>query len=55
MSDWNAAYEPYIDGIIKETLPHQVTAGGPVLGEHLSIPRVVSSLTSVLQRCKLVS
>ncbi|KAI0823943.1 glycoside hydrolase superfamily [Trametes gibbosa] len=30
VSDWNAAYEPYIDGIIKETVPHQVSAGGPV-------------------------
>ncbi|KAI0632367.1 glycoside hydrolase superfamily [Trametes polyzona] len=30
VSDWNAAYEPYIEGIIKETVPHQITAGGPV-------------------------
>ncbi|KAI0352572.1 hypothetical protein OH77DRAFT_1428259 [Trametes cingulata] len=30
-SDWTAAYEPYIDGIIKETLPNQVTEGGPVI------------------------
>ncbi|KAI0632368.1 glycoside hydrolase superfamily [Trametes polyzona] len=30
-SDWTAAYEPYINGIIEETRPHQVTAGGPVL------------------------
>ncbi|EIW59741.1 uncharacterized protein TRAVEDRAFT_37024 [Trametes versicolor FP-101664 SS1] len=36
VSDWNAAYEPYIDGIIKETLPHQVTAGGPVLDNEYS-------------------
>ncbi|KAI0671257.1 glycoside hydrolase superfamily [Trametes maxima] len=30
-TDWTAAYEPYIDGIIKGTLPNQVTSGGPVL------------------------
>lgn len=55
MSDWNAAYEPYIDGIIKETLPHQVTAGGPVLGKVLSIPLVIYLLTSALQLYKSVS
>ncbi|KAJ3010139.1 hypothetical protein NUW54_g2579 [Trametes sanguinea] len=30
-TDWTAAYEPYIDGIIKETIPYEVTSGGPVL------------------------
>ncbi|CDO72277.1 Glycoside Hydrolase Family 35 protein [Trametes cinnabarina] len=30
-SDWTAAYEPYINGIIKETVPNEVTSGGPVL------------------------
>ncbi|KAI0662113.1 glycoside hydrolase superfamily [Cubamyces menziesii] len=30
-SDWTAAYQPYVDGIIKATVPNEVTAGGPVL------------------------
>ncbi|KAI0738819.1 glycoside hydrolase superfamily [Daedaleopsis nitida] len=30
-SDWTAAYEPYIDGIIQAVVPNQVTKGGPVL------------------------
>ncbi|KAH9919188.1 glycoside hydrolase superfamily [Epithele typhae] len=30
-SDWNAAYQPYIDGIIKESVGYQVTEGGPVI------------------------
>ncbi|KAH9850132.1 glycoside hydrolase superfamily [Lenzites betulinus] len=36
VSDWNAAYEPYVDGIIKGTLPHQVSSGGPVLDNEYS-------------------
>ncbi|KAI0352573.1 hypothetical protein OH77DRAFT_1523159 [Trametes cingulata] len=31
-SDWTAAYEPYIDGIIKEIRPNQITQGGPIIG-----------------------
>ena len=31
-TDWTEAYEPYIDGIIKETVDYQVTKGGPVIG-----------------------
>lgn len=31
-SDWTAAYQPYVDGIIKATVPNEVTSGGPVLG-----------------------
>ncbi|RDX44153.1 hypothetical protein OH76DRAFT_1487358 [Lentinus brumalis] len=30
-TDWTAAYEPYIAGIINATVPNQVTHGGPVL------------------------
>ncbi len=32
-SDWTAAYQPYIDGVIKQTVDYQVTKGGPVLCE----------------------
>ncbi|KAI0738816.1 glycoside hydrolase superfamily [Daedaleopsis nitida] len=30
-TDWTAAYQPYIDGIINESVDHQVTKGGPLL------------------------
>ncbi|TBU55766.1 glycoside hydrolase superfamily [Dichomitus squalens] len=30
-SDWTAAYQPYISGIIDAVVPNQVTEGGPVL------------------------
>ncbi|KAI8986121.1 glycoside hydrolase superfamily [Trametes punicea] len=30
-SDWTAAYQPYVNGIIDQTVPNEVTSGGPVL------------------------
>ena len=30
-TDWTAAYQPYIAGIINESVHHQVTQGGPLL------------------------
>jgi len=30
-TDWNAAWQAYIQGIIKVTAPNQITAGGPVV------------------------
>ncbi|KAJ7583566.1 glycoside hydrolase family 35 protein [Mycena floridula] len=30
-SDWSAAWKPYIQGIIDETAPFQITNGGPVI------------------------
>ncbi|RPD56740.1 hypothetical protein L226DRAFT_468186 [Lentinus tigrinus ALCF2SS1-7] len=30
-TDWTAAYQPYIDGIVKESADYQVTKGGPLL------------------------
>ena len=30
-SDWTAAYQPYIGGIIDAVVPNQVTKGGPIL------------------------
>ena len=35
-TDWTAAYRPYIDGIIKESVEYQVTKGGPLLGTSLT-------------------
>ena len=32
-SDWTAAWTPYIQGIINETSPFQITNNGPVIGE----------------------
>ncbi|KAJ7133272.1 glycoside hydrolase family 35 protein, partial [Mycena epipterygia] len=31
-SDWTAAWQDYIKGIIKETAPYQINVGGPVIG-----------------------
>ena len=30
-TDWTAAYKPFIDAIIKESAPYQVTNGGPIV------------------------
>ena len=35
-SDWTAAYQPYIGGIIDTVVPNQVTEGGPILCMYLS-------------------
>lgn len=32
-TDWQASWKAYIEGIIKETAPNQITNGGPVIGE----------------------
>ncbi|KAG2357219.1 glycoside hydrolase family 35 protein [Suillus spraguei] len=32
-TDWNAAWQDYVHGIITETAPYQVTQGGPVIGK----------------------
>ena len=31
-TDWRAAWQDYIQGIINVTAPNQITAGGPVIG-----------------------
>lgn len=31
-TDWEEAWKPYIQGIIDETAPFQITEGGPVIG-----------------------
>ena len=41
-TDWTAAYQPYIDGIIDESVEHQVTQGGPLLGEDMSFNSFVT-------------
>ncbi len=36
-SDWREAWQDYILGFIEETVPYQITEGGPVIGLlHLS-------------------
>ncbi|TBU36471.1 glycoside hydrolase superfamily [Dichomitus squalens] len=30
-TDWVEAYEPYIDGVIKESVDYQITNGGPII------------------------
>lgn len=30
-TDWSAAWQDYIQGIIKETAPNQINSGGPVI------------------------
>ena len=30
-TDWTAAYEPYVSGIIDAVVPNQVSEGGPIL------------------------
>ena len=30
-TDWRAAYQDYMQGIIAETAPYQITEGGPVI------------------------
>lgn len=32
-TDWNAAWQDYIHGIINETIPYQIDHGGPVIGK----------------------
>lgn len=32
-ADWKVAWQDYIRGIIKETVPYQINQGGPVIGE----------------------
>lgn len=45
-TDWTAAYEPYIAGIIDATVPNQVTHGGPILGKPAGVcSRPVSDLS----------
>jgi hypothetical protein len=31
-TDWRAAWEDYVQGIIRETAPNQINNGGPVIG-----------------------
>ncbi|KAG6827509.1 hypothetical protein H0H92_011481 [Tricholoma furcatifolium] len=35
-TDWQAAWQPYIEGIINVTAPNQITAGGPVIDNEYS-------------------
>ncbi|KAJ7174213.1 glycoside hydrolase, partial [Mycena crocata] len=35
-SDWSAAWQDYIQAIIKETVPYQINEGGPVIGGFVS-------------------
>ncbi|KAG2073391.1 glycoside hydrolase family 35 protein [Suillus decipiens] len=35
-TDWHAAWQDYVHGIISETAPHQVTQGGPVIDNEYS-------------------
>jgi hypothetical protein len=35
-SDWKAAWQPYIQGIIAATAPNQISNGGPVIGKSCS-------------------
>ncbi|KAJ7092896.1 glycoside hydrolase family 35 protein [Mycena belliarum] len=34
-SDWSAAWQAYIDGIVRETAPYQLSRGGPVIAVQL--------------------
>ena len=47
-TDWTAAYTPYVDGIIKATVPNEVTSGGPVLGNLTDFLFVCGSLTNIV-------
>lgn len=32
-TDWKAAWQDYIQGVIAETVPYQISQGGPVIGK----------------------
>lgn len=44
-SDWEANWRPYIDEIIKLTVPNQISNGGPVIAVQIG-----SSLLSAVRR-----
>ena len=50
-TDWRAAYQDYMQGIIAETAPYQITEGGPVIAIQIGMfvsARVGFPLTSSL-------
>ena len=36
-TDWTEAYQPYIDGVIKESEPYLVNHGGPIVAFQLGM------------------
>lgn len=43
-TDYEAAWQDYIQGIINVTVPNQITEGGPVIGKFVDIPSGEKSL-----------
>ena len=53
-TDFNAAWQDYVQGIITQTVPNQISEGGPVIGKHYpSIESCASAhyLESYSSRC----
>lgn len=44
-TDWKAAWQDYIQGIITETVPYQINQGGPVIGTQTLFDVLSTSLT----------
>ncbi|KAJ7174209.1 glycoside hydrolase superfamily [Mycena crocata] len=53
-SDWSAAWQDYIQAIIKETVPYQINEGGPVIAIQLGHAEYYEELKAVFHASDIV-